>query len=156
MENEKNNLGYMLGALALVVLVIGGVWWYAKDKEATMTDGEVLGVTGEGLQITDVVVGTGPEARSGQTVAVHYTGTLVDGTKFDSSKDRGQPFSFTLGTGQVIKGWDQGIVGMKVGGTRTLVIPPALGYGDRGTGPIPPNATLNFEVELLAIVDNKG
>ncbi len=156
MENEKNNLGYMLGALALVVLVIGGVWWYAKDKEATMTDGEVLGVTGEGLQITDVVVGTGPEARSGQTVAVHYTGTLADGTKFDSSKDRGQPFSFTLGTGQVIKGWDQGIVGMKVGGTRTLVIPPALGYGDRGTGPIPPNATLNFEVELLAIVDNKG
>ncbi len=156
MENEKNNLWYMLGALALVVLVIGGVWWYAKDKEATMTDGEVLGVTGEGLQITDVVVGTGPEARSGQTVAVHYTGTLADGTKFDSSKDRGQPFSFTLGTGQVIKGWDQGIVGMKVGGTRTLVIPPALGYGDRGTGPIPPNATLNFEVELLAIVDNKG
>ncbi len=156
METEKNNLWYIIGALVLLVLVIGGVWWYAKDKENTMTDGEVLGVTGEGLQITDVVVGTGPEARSGQTVAVHYTGTLPDGTIFDSSKDRGQPFSFTLGTGQVIKGWDQGIVGMKVGGTRTLIIPPALGYGDRGTGPIPPNATLHFEVELLAIVDNKG
>lgn len=156
MQTEKYNKWYIIGALALLVVVIGGVWWYAKTKDAAMDTGEVLGVAGEGLQIVDVTPGSGDEARAGQTVAVHYTGTLSDGTKFDSSKDRGQPFTFTLGTGQVIKGWDQGIVGMKVGGVRKLIIPPALGYGERGTGPIPPNATLHFEVELLAIVDNKG
>ena len=106
--------------------------------------------TPSGLKYTDVVVGTGAEAKTGQTAVVHYTGWLTDGKKFDSSKDRGQPFSFPLGRGQVIKGWDEGVVGMKVGGKRELMIPPDLGYGARGAGGvIPPNATLKFEVELL-------
>jgi FKBP-type peptidyl-prolyl cis-trans isomerase len=104
-----------------------------------------------GLQYKDEPVGTGAVAQAGQLVSVHYTGTLLDGTKFDSSKDRGQPFQFPLGAGQVIKGWDEGVAGMKVGGTRTLIIPSAMAYGDRGTGPIPPGATLKFVVELLAV-----
>ena len=106
----------------------------------------------DGLKITDDQLGTGTEAQAGKTVSVHYTGWLLDGTKFDSSKDRNQPFSFPLGRGQVIKGWDEGVAGMKVGGKRTLVIPPDLGYGARGAGGvIPPNATLKFEVELLDV-----
>jgi len=111
------------------------------------------------LQIEDTVVGSGAEARAGQHVRVHYTGWLHDpaaanarGRKFDSSKDRGQPFSFGLGQGQVIRGWDEGVQGMKVGGTRVLTIPPEMGYGARGAGGvIPPNATLVFEVELLGV-----
>ncbi len=105
------------------------------------------------LQSTDRVVGTGAEAVAGKKVTVEYTGTLADGKKFDSSKDHGQPFSFTLGAGQVIKGWDTGVLGMKVGGKRTLVIPPALAYGEGGTpdGSIPKNATLSFEIELLKV-----
>ena len=108
------------------------------------------------LQITDTVVGTGAEAQPGQDVTVHYTGWLYNdgqqGAKFDSSVDRGQPFSFPLGAGHVIKGWDQGFAGMKVGGKRTLIIPPEMGYGARGAGGvIPPNATLKFDVELLGV-----
>ncbi|MDH5587458.1 MAG: FKBP-type peptidyl-prolyl cis-trans isomerase [Nitrospirota bacterium] len=106
--------------------------------------------TSSGLQYADLAVGTGREAHAGETATVHYTGTLVDGTKFDSSKDRNQPFSFRLGAGHVIKGWDEGVEGMKIGGTRKLVIPSDLGYGSRGAGAaIPPNATLIFIVELL-------
>ncbi|MCA3237775.1 MAG: FKBP-type peptidyl-prolyl cis-trans isomerase [Curvibacter sp.] len=109
-----------------------------------------------GLQYEDTVPGTGAEARSGQDVTVHYTGWLynngVQGAKFDSSKDRNDPFEFSLGAGMVIRGWDEGVAGMKIGGTRVLVIPPGLGYGARGAGGvIPPNATLKFEVELLAV-----
>lgn len=105
-----------------------------------------------GLTIEDIVVGTGAEAAAGQNVTVHYTGWLTDGKKFDSSKDRGDPFDFPLGGGRVIKGWDEGVQGMKIGGTRKLTIPPALGYGARGAGNvIPANATLVFEVELLEI-----
>ena len=108
------------------------------------------------LQITDTVAGQGDEARKGQTVTVHYTGWLHEngqrGAKFDSSRDRGDPFEFPLGAGMVIRGWDEGVAGMKVGGQRTLVIPPEMGYGARGAGGvIPPNATLLFEVELLAV-----
>ena len=104
------------------------------------------------LQIDDIKVGTGAEAKAGQKVSVHYVGTLTDGSKFDSSRDRGQGFDFKLGAGQVIKGWDQGVAGMKVGGVRKLTVPPELGYGARGFPPvIPPNATLVFEVELLGI-----
>lgn len=107
--------------------------------------------TPSGLIIEEVVVGAGAEATAGQEVTVHYTGWLTDGQKFDSSKDRDDPFVFPLGEGRVIKGWDEGVQGMKVGGTRKLTIPPALGYGARGAGSvIPPNATLVFEVELLA------
>lgn len=105
-----------------------------------------------GLQHLDTEVGTGAEASAGQRVSVHYTGTLEDGSKFDSSKDRGTPFDFELGAGQVIQGWDEGVGGMKVGGTRQLRIPPALGYGPRGYPPvIPGNAWLHFEVELVDV-----
>ncbi len=108
-------------------------------------------LTSSGLSITDLVIGEGPEATAGQRVSVNYRGTLENGKEFDSSYERG-PFSFPLGAGQVIKGWDEGVAGMKVGGKRKLVIPPELGYGSRGAGGvIPPNATLVFEVELLSI-----
>jgi peptidylprolyl isomerase len=108
--------------------------------------------TSTGLQYVDVVEGTGATPQAGQTVVVHYTGTLEDGSKFDSSRDRGQPFKFPLGAGRVIKGWDEGIATMKIGGRRTLIIPPDLGYGARGAGGvIPPNATLLFDVELLGV-----
>jgi peptidylprolyl isomerase len=100
----------------------------------------------------DTVVGTGAQPQKGQTVTVHYTGYLVDGKKFDSSVDRGQPFSFVLGASQVIKGWDEGLATMKVGGKRRLTIPPELGYGPSGSPPvIPPNAVLIFDVELLSV-----
>jgi FKBP-type peptidyl-prolyl cis-trans isomerase FkpA len=108
--------------------------------------------TPSGLTIDDIVVGNGAAAAAGQKVKVHYTGWLTTGTKFDSSKDRNDPFVFPLGAGSVIKGWDEGVQGMKVGGKRKLTIPPALGYGARGAGGvIPPNATLVFEVELLGV-----
>lgn len=108
--------------------------------------------TADGLQYWDIKTGAGPAAEKGQTVKVHYTGWLTNGKKFDSSVDRGQPFIFHLGAGQVIKGWDEGVAGMKVGGKRQLRIPPELGYGSRGApGAIPPNATLIFDVELLAV-----
>ena len=115
--------------------------------------------TASGLQYDDTTIGTGAEAKAGAHVSVHYTGWLFNdaaadkkGAKFDSSKDRGDPFSFPLGAGHVIKGWDEGVQGMKIGGARTLIIPSALGYGARGAGgSIPPNATLMFEVELLAV-----
>jgi FKBP-type peptidyl-prolyl cis-trans isomerase len=116
----------------------------------------VANTTASGLIYDDKVVGTGAEAKAGQEVSVHYTGWLFyggeRGKKFDSSKDRGEPFEFPLGAGRVIKGWDEGVAGMKVGGTRVLTIPPGLGYGARGAGGvIPPNATLIFEVELLGV-----
>jgi FKBP-type peptidyl-prolyl cis-trans isomerase len=103
------------------------------------------------LKIEELKVGTGATAVAGKSVSVHYTGWLTDGTKFDSSRDRGQPFTFPLGAGRVIKGWDQGVAGMQVGGERKLTIPPELGYGSRDRGKIPPNSTLVFEVELLSV-----
>jgi len=114
---------------------------------------ETVVTTPSGLKYTDLVIGTGSEATTGQTVKVHYTGWLTDGKKFDSSLDSGRPFAFPLGDGRVIKGWDEGVPGMKVGGTRRLIIPPQLGYGARGAGGvIPPNAELVFEVQLLGIL----
>jgi FKBP-type peptidyl-prolyl cis-trans isomerase FkpA len=108
--------------------------------------------TASGLVFEEVLVGDGAEACAGQMVTVHYTGWLTNGSKFDSSKDRNDPFQFALGRGQVIAGWDEGVQGMKIGGTRKLTIPPALGYGARGAGGvIPPNATLVFEVDLLGL-----
>jgi FKBP-type peptidyl-prolyl cis-trans isomerase FkpA len=110
-------------------------------------------MTESGLKYEDLVEGAGAEARAGQQVSVHYTGWLTDGSKFDSSVDRNQPFQFALGRGMVIRGWDEGVAGMKVGGRRKLTIPPQLGYGARGAGGvIPPNATLVFEVELLEVL----
>jgi FKBP-type peptidyl-prolyl cis-trans isomerase len=108
--------------------------------------------TASGLQYEDLVEGTGAEAQSGKTVDVHYVGTLANGTQFDSSRSRNKPFTFRLGAGMVIKGWDEGVVGMKIGGKRKLVIPAHLGYGASGAGGvIPPNAQLTFEVELLKV-----
>jgi FKBP-type peptidyl-prolyl cis-trans isomerase len=112
-------------------------------------------LTASGLKYTDVKTGTGEAPKIGQTVKVHYTGWLyvngAKGKKFDSSRDRGEPFEFPLGAGNVIKGWDEGVETMKVGGKRTLIIPPELGYGARNMGPIPPNSTLIFDVELLGV-----
>lgn len=120
-------------------------------QTAQQTPGAVITLAG-GLKIQDIVVGTGEEAKNGRTLSMHYVGTLENGTKFDSSLDRGQPFSFIIGAGEVIQGWEKGVLGMKVGGKRKLIIPAALGYGSRGAGIlIPPNATLIFEVQLLAV-----
>lgn len=117
----------------------------------TMSDANVV-TTPSGLKYVELKEGTGATPQPGQTVEVHYVGTLEDGTKFDSSRDRGQPFSFKIGVGQVIKGWDEGLSTMKVGGRRQLIIPPELGYGSRGAGGvIPPNAILHFDVELLGV-----
>lgn len=121
-------------------------------EETSITNSNSESMTAEELIIEDITVGDGDEAVAGQLVSVHYTGTLTDGTKFDSSKDRGIPFEFTLGAGQVIEGWDKGVAGMKVGGTRTLTIPSDMAYGASGIpGVIPGGATLLFEVELLAV-----
>jgi len=114
-------------------------------------DGQPI-ATASGLQYIEVVTGTGEEAKTGQRVSVHYTGWLTDGTKFDSSRDKNRPFMFQLGNGDVIKGWDLGVAGMRIGGKRRLIIPPDLGYGVRSAaGVIPPNATLIFDVELLGV-----
>ena len=154
----------IIGLIVIGGAVGGGLYWkraYDRSHQPqinqtpsssantqTKQDDNTMG----GLQITDEKVGDGPQAQTGQTVTVNYVGTLTNGTKFDSSYDRNQPFDFTLGAGQVIKGWDQGVVGMKVGGKRKLVIPPDLAYGSQSPSPqIPPNSTLVFEIELLAI-----
>lgn len=124
----------------------------AMAEKQEETDMENATTTDSGLQYVDIVEGTGATPQKGQTVTVHYTGTLEDGTKFDSSRDRNSPFSFKIGVGQVIQGWDEGVGSMKVGGRRKLIIPSELGYGARGAGGvIPPNATLLFDVELLRI-----
>lgn len=131
----------------VTLLLLGNASKQIPTPSATITQDKV-----EELKIEDLVVGTGIEAVNGKTVTVNYLGTLTDGTKFDSSYDRGAPFSFNLGAGEVIKGWDQGVVGMKVGGKRKLTVPSSLGYGETGAGEvIPPNATLIFEVELLKV-----
>lgn len=123
-----------------------------QAKEIMNLDLDKAITTPSGLKYIDIVEGTGATPEKGQKVTVHYTGTLENGKKFDSSRDRNQPFAFSIGVGQVIKGWDEGVGTMKVGGRRQLIIPPELGYGDRGAGGvIPPKATLVFDVELLGI-----
>lgn len=150
MKNRIARLSLICSSLnlkACVLLTLVGIFFLPFAGHAAE---EAMVKTSSGLQYADLVVGKGREAHAGETATVHYTGTLVEGTKFDSSKDRNQPFSFRLGAGHVIKGWDEGVEGMKIGGTRKLVIPSDLGYGARGAGAtIPPNATLIFIVELL-------
>jgi FKBP-type peptidyl-prolyl cis-trans isomerase FkpA len=149
----------MIAAGLLVVLIVIVVGMNMSKKSQAPSRPDAAATINRGLQMSDVKVGTGTEAVAGKTVVVHYTGWLYDegatdhkGKKFDSSRDRGDPFDFPLGAGHVIKGWDQGVAGMKVGGQRTLVIPPEMGYGARGAGGvIPPNATLVFDVELLDV-----
>jgi FKBP-type peptidyl-prolyl cis-trans isomerase len=132
-------------ALVLTAAVVSGC-----DKGAGKGSAATQPADGA-LKIEDTKVGDGAVATKGKVLAVHYTGTLTDGKKFDSSLDRGQPITFPLGSGMVIKGWEQGIEGMRVGGKRKLTIPPALGYGERGKGPVPPNATMIFDVELVSV-----
>ncbi len=149
---EKMTFGEWIGVvISLIIIVLFfGSFFAGRGTEAEPTaNTDTMPVTQ--LKIEDIKVGTGQEAKNGDTLSVHYVGTLVDGKKFDSSRDRGEPFELKLGAGMVIKGWDQGLVGMKVGGLRKLTIPPELGYGASGQGPIPPNSTLVFEVELLKI-----
>jgi FKBP-type peptidyl-prolyl cis-trans isomerase len=140
--------GLLVVAAAFGVAALTAVETRAQDKKEK---GKVV-TTDSGLKYEDLKEGTGEAAKKGDTVEVHYTGWLTDGKKFDSSLDRNEPFSFRLGAGMVIKGWDEGVAGMKPGGKRKLIIPPELGYGKRGAGRvIPPDATLVFEVELLKI-----
>jgi FKBP-type peptidyl-prolyl cis-trans isomerase len=149
----------------IFIALAAALLWYGRDWNTRMAERSAeetkrraeeyaawQNTAMENLKKEDIVVGTGAEAKAGNTVSVHYTGWLTDGTKFDSSVDRGQPFEFRLGTGAVIQGWDVGVAGMKVGGKRKLTIPPELAYGPAGAGPlIGPNATLVFDVELLAV-----
>ena len=150
----KKPASLLLAAAAAILVVTFTTRLVADEKEEKTGK---MTKTPTGLQYEDLKVGTGATPKNGQTCVMHYTGWLWEngakGKKFDSSVDRGQPFKFTLGQGNVIKGWDQGVATMKVGGKRALLIPPQLGYGERGAGRglIPPNATLYFEVELLGI-----
>ena len=147
--------GSAVALFALILSACGGSGDRAGDKAAGgdfAVDSSAMTRTSSGLRYQDVAVGDGAEVRQGQVAVVHYTGWLTDGTKFDSSRDRGTPFSFPVGAGQVIPGWDEGVAGMKVGGRRKLLIPANLGYGDMGAPPvIPPGATLVFDVELLDV-----
>jgi len=143
-------LGLLLGAALFSVAVLAALETQAQEKDKNKVKEKKVGDAV--LKYEDLKEGNGDEAKKGNTVEVHYTGWLTNGKKFDSSVDRGQPFSFKLGARQVIKGWDEGVAGMKVGGKRKLTIPPELGYGADGAGNvIPPNATLVFEVELLKV-----
>lgn len=153
---KNNTLLIVIGIIAVVIIVVvlalGGSKQTNSNQPMNEQNRGATRTTSDGLQITDEVIGTGVEATAGKLVTVDYVGTLTNGTKFDSSIDRGTPFTFTLGAGDVIKGWDEGVQGMKIGGKRKLVIPPSLAYGDRAVGGvIPANATLVFEVQLLDV-----
>jgi peptidylprolyl isomerase len=147
------NLGIIIAFIAAFTLGLLILLLYEGAKPATPTavEPQISQAEAEQVKTEDLQVGTGKEAQNGNKLTVNYVGTLTDGTKFDSSYDRKEPFTFTLGEGQVIKGWDEGLLGMKEGGKRRLTIPPSLAYGESGSGPIPPNSTLIFEIELLKV-----
>ena len=149
---QKQWLWVVVALLALLVAACGPETPTGQSPSTTQeTEGTTV-KTASGLQYQELKAGDGPAAKAGDIVSVHYTGKLTDGKKFDSSLDRGEPFGFAIGAGQVIRGWDEGVMSMKVGGKRQLVIPAELGYGARGAGGvIPANATLIFEVELLGV-----
>ena len=154
-EIVMRSLGRIIASLSLVAGLSAVIAAAALTPATAQTAGKTM-TTSSGLQITDIKVGTGATPQTGQICVMHYTGWLyvngMKGKKFDSSVDRGEPFEFPIGRGRVIRGWDEGVATMKVGGKRTLIIPPALGYGASGAGGvIPPNATLIFDVELLAV-----
>jgi FKBP-type peptidyl-prolyl cis-trans isomerase len=151
-EETMNAQRLILWVVACGAITMTAAMAQSNNSSPTTVEGEGT-KTASGLEYWDIKVGTGDTAAKGQQVRVHYTGWLTDGKKFDSSVDRGQPFVFPLGAGRVIKGWDEGVAGMKVGGKRQLRIPPELGYGASGAGGglIPPNATLIFDVELLGV-----
>jgi FKBP-type peptidyl-prolyl cis-trans isomerase len=157
-SKRKRNLVIAVIIGILVIGIIIGLSWSSLFPQKSITgehDRDMI-TTVSGLKYQELVRGTGVEAKAGDTVRVHYTGWLEDGTKFDSSLDRSTPFEFQLGKGSVIQGWDEGVAGMKPGGKRKLIIPAELGYGDRGAGEvIPPGATLVFEVELLEVVSGE-
>lgn len=161
-------MNHTITKILITIIIIAGIFaagdYYIKHHSPSVSNQENIETKSEApiasqtmpekkLEVKTTQEGTGEPAKNNDKISVHYTGTLENGTKFDSSLDRGQPFEFTLGAGQVIKGWDEGILGMKVGEKRQLIIPPDLGYGATGTpgGPIPPNATLIFDVEMLKI-----
>lgn len=146
----RNRQARIIAIVVVVVLAASAIAYLISTRRSGQTGTEVT--TASGLKYIDMTEGTGATPRNGQTLSVHYIGTLQNGTKFDSSYDRGRPYVFKLGTGSVIKGWDEGLLTMKVGGKRKLIIPPDLGYGPRGNPPnIPGNATLLFEVELVDV-----
>ncbi|MDQ3014704.1 MAG: FKBP-type peptidyl-prolyl cis-trans isomerase [bacterium] len=150
-KQEWITLGVGVAIILGLVLINSQALSSSKPPTSTTMDQQPQNTAGASLQKTDEKVGTGAEAVNGKTVSVHYTGTFANGQKFDSSRDRGEPISFVLGAGNVIAGWDQGLLGMKVGGKRKLVIPPNLGYGPNDYGPIPGNSTLYFDVELVDV-----
>lgn len=147
---DKKTIIAVAIAVVLVGLLLGGGLIGGLFTSNKTQDTEMQQANGQ-IQSKDIIVGTGDIATAGKEVTVHYTGVFSDGKKFDSSLDRGVPFTFNLGSGMVIKGWDMGVEGMKVGGKRVLVIPPQFGYGDKDYGPIPGNSTLIFEIELLGV-----
>jgi peptidylprolyl isomerase len=150
-RHAKQKRTRVIAVVIIVALVAGAAAYMFVPKLPGITGAGAEVTTPSGLKYTDLAVGSGASPRAGQTAVVHYTGTLLDGTKFDSSVDRGQPYNFALGRGEVIKGWDEGVATMRVGGKRRLVVPPVLAYGAVPRPKIPANSTLVFEVELLEV-----